>query len=139
MNYSLTPDITYTLESFVALSSKTVISYQALSFIEKINNNIQFPIKNVLDDYREEIELATVDVTLKDKDYIKYAYKPKLLAFDLYGSTELYFIILLANGICNIKEFNQKTIKLFKPDILNDLIESIYNANYMDIDTYNNS
>ena len=65
---------------------------------------------------------------MTDSEFNKYRFKPKRLAYDLYGSTELYFAILFTNGICNIKEFNRKNIKLIKKSDMILLLEAIYNA-----------
>ena len=131
------PAKTSTLEEFVSLSSKTLISYKNLSFIEKIDNEREISIWNVLSDYSQELKNICVDVELSDTDFRKYGYNPKVLAYDLYGSTELFFIILAANGICTAKEFNNKIIKLIRPKDLEEFIQMVYNANKHDIETYN--
>lgn len=136
-NNPTSPAKTSTLEEFINLSSKTSISYNNLSFIEPIDDIRNFPIWNVLSDYQEEINRVTIEVELSEKEYRKYIYNPKILAYDLYGSTELFFIILMINGICTAKEFNTQKIKLLKTNDLKEIIEMVYNANIKDIDTYN--
>src|SRR5574344_2109562 len=93
-----------TLAEFISYSNSTKISYNNLSFID-ILDDIKFPIVNIIDDYVDEIKDKSFDVTLSDKEYLKYKYRPKLLANDIYGNGEYYFIILAINGICNVKEF----------------------------------
>lgn len=131
------PAKTSTLEEFIALSSKTLISYKNLSFVERIDNEREFSIWNVLSDYDQELKNICVDVELSDIDFRRYGYNPKVLAYDLYGSTELFFIILAANGICTAKEFNNRTVKLIKPEDLEEFIQMVYNANKLDIEIYN--
>ena len=77
--------------------------------------------------------LVIEKVEMTDSEFNKYRFKPKLLAYDLYGSTELYFTILFLNGICSIKDFNRKNIRLIKKSDMILLLESIYNAeqNYL--------
>ena len=65
---------------------------------------------------------------MTDDEYHKYKFKPKLLAYDLYGSVELYFTILFLNGTCNIKDFDRRVIKLIRKSDMIALLEAIYNA-----------
>lgn len=117
----------YTVEQFIELSSNKVISYESLSLVEKIDN-ITTITYNLLNDYKEEFEELTISINMTDSEFLRYQFKPKLLAYDIYGDPELYFIILFLNNICNIKEFNNKKIKMLKKDDLVKLISAIYNA-----------
>ena len=132
------PKDTYTIEQFIEAGTGNPITYDKLSLIE-YHNDIKFPVFNVIHDYMEEMKLATVTVTLNDKEYIKYVYKPKLLAYDIYGNPELYFIILALNNMCNIKDFDLKRIKLLKTEVLEEVITFIYNAEKKTIETYNSA
>lgn len=125
-----------TLAEFISYSNSTKISYNNLSFID-ILDDIKFPIVNIIDDYVDEIKDKSFDVTLSDKEYLKYKYRPKLLANDIYGNGEYYFIILAINGICNVKEFTMKTLKLLRRDDLVDVVTRIYNAEKNNIEIYN--
>lgn len=131
------PAKTSTLEEFIALSSKTPISYKNLSFIERIDDQREFGIWNVISDYEQELKALSLDVEFSDKEYRRYIYNPKALAYDLYGSTELFFIILAINGICTAKDFNDRKIKLIKSKDLEEVIQMIYNSNKQDIEIYN--
>ena len=76
----------------------------------------------------DEIMERTVDYEFSDLEYIKYRYKPKLLAYDIYDTTELFFVILAINGMCSVKDFTKRKIKLlYKSDML-DLLNQIYSA-----------
>lgn len=123
----MNPEDTYTVEQFIRANSNVTINYEKLSLIEKINDT-QMVSYNLLNDYKKEIDSVAVTVTLSDSDYLKYALKPKLLAYDIYGSVELHFIILFLNNICNIKEFNFRKIKMLRKDDLNEILSTIYNA-----------
>lgn len=118
---------TYTVEQFIKANSNIVINYEKLSLIEKMNN-IETVTYNLLNDYIDELDSLTVNVVLTDLDYLKYAFKPKLLAYDVYGSVELYFIILFLNNICDVKDFRNRKIKMLKKDDLNAVLSAIYNA-----------
>ncbi len=132
------PAKTYTVEQFITFKSEDTASYNNLSFRDKYDNII-YPIKNIIDDYSDELKELLVEVEMNETEYLKYRYKPKLLAIDIYGNPELDFLILTMNGICNMKEFNSRKIKLIKESDLNDFITSIFNANKDDLDIYNSA
>lgn len=131
------PNKTSTIEEFITFKDDNTFSYHNMSFRDKYDN-ISYPIKNIIDDYMDELmELVVDDVELSEKEYLKYRYKPRLLANDIYSNPDLDFIILAVNGICNMKEFDSRTIKLVKLDDLTSFLTSVFNANKDDIDTYN--
>lgn len=130
------PEKSSTIAEFISFKNTDTISYNNLSFKDRYDNII-YPIKNIIDDYMDELMEMTIDVTMSDEEYLKYRYRPKLLARYLYGNAELDFLIMRINGICNMKEFNSKKIKLIKEDDLQDFLKAIFNANKNDMDIYN--
>ena len=75
--------------------------------------------ENIMIKYMPELKDLKVKVTLSNEEYSKYKYNPKLLSYDIYGTTELWFLILEANELHTISQFNSKTLYLFQTDILN--------------------
>ena len=67
-------------------------------------------------------------LVLSDKEYHKYRFKPKLLSYTIYGSSELFFVIMAVNGICDIKDFDMKKMWILTPVDLNNLLLQIYSA-----------
>lgn len=132
------PEKSYTVEQFITFKDDDTASYNNLSFRDKYDNII-YPIKNIIDDYTDELNELLVDVVMSESEFLKYRYRPKLLAFDIYGNAELDFLILAMNGICNMKEFDSKNIKLIKNKDLDSFITSIFNANKDDLDIYNSA
>ena len=130
---------TYTVEDFIELGKDIDdIQYSKFAILSKAVSGVLNPIlyaeHNVIYDYEEEFKALSLTVEMTDNEYHKYRFKPKLLAYDLYGSTELFFTILYINGMCNIKDFDRRTIKLIRKDNMIQLLEAIYNAekNYID-------
>lgn len=124
---------TYTVEDFIELGKDIDdIQYSKYAILSKPSNDIENPIiypeNNVIYDYEEEFKKLALNVEMTDSEFIKYRYKPKLLSYDLYGATELYFTILFLNGTCNIKDFDRRNIKLIKKSVMIELLEAIYNA-----------
>lgn len=130
---------TYTVEDFIELGKDMDdMTYSNFAILSKassdVSNSILYAEHNVIYDYQDEFKRLSLDVQMTDTEYNKYRLKPKLLSYDLYGSTELYFAILFANGMCNIKDFDRRNIKLIKKSDMIELLEAIYNAeqNYID-------
>ena len=125
------PEKTATIEEFIDMGDTDDITYANFSILVKCigeNSIVQYAQDNIIYDYLPELNERTVTLTMTDNEFIKYRYKPKLLAYDLYGSTEVYFVIMALNGMCNIKDFNKKKLKLlYKSDLL-ELLNEIYSA-----------
>lgn len=141
MGFGITndPNKTATIEEFISFKNDDTFSYHNMSFRDRYGN-ISYPIKNILDDYRDELmELVIDDVAMSETEYLKYRYRPRLLANDIYKNPDLDFLILYINGLCNMKEFElpNKTVKLIKMEDLTEFITAVFNANKDDIDLYN--
>ena len=105
------PAKTYKVEDFIDMQENDSFTYATMALYMQsiVDKTIVYSSDNVLYDYLEEIKSKAVDYTFSDSEYMKYKYRPKLLAYDIYGSTELYFVILAMNNTCNIKDFNKRT------------------------------
>lgn len=132
------PMYTHTLSEFILSGSNIqVISYPKLCFSEK-HNNIVFTVKNILQDYLPELKEMCITVYLSDKEQRKYKYNPKRLAADVYGYTDLYYIILMLNGMIDVREFDEiATLKMLTKSDLNYALSTIYSAESSSILSYN--
>lgn len=101
------PATTYTVDQMIALKNSDSITYKNFSILQKSlkDNSLIYSIDNVIYDYMEEINPYKKLVGFSDMEVVKYKFKPKLFAYDIYGATECYFVIMAVNGICNVKEF----------------------------------
>lgn len=99
---------TYTISQFIAEKNSNDITYSNYSIFERsiTNPDLVYAIDNIIYTYLDDLKklCKTVIVNLHEK--AKYIYKPKLLSYDIYGSTELSFVLLAVNGKCNLKEFD---------------------------------
>jgi len=123
----------YTVEDFIELGKDIDdVQYCKYSILSKATTDTKTPLlyaeHNVIYDYEYEFKKLSQDIIMTDNEFNKYIFKPKLLSYDLYGSTELYFVILYLNNMCSIKDFNRKEIKLIRKSSMIDLLEEIYNA-----------
>lgn len=126
------PATTYTINQMIALKNSDSITYKNYSILQKSlkDDNLIYSIDNVIYDYMEEINPYKKLVGFTDIEVIKYKYKPKLFAYDIYGSTECYFVIMAVNGICNVKEFEllDKTAWALAPDDMYSIMNLIGRA-----------
>lgn len=124
------PAKTYKVEDFIDMQENDSFTYATMALYMQsiVDKTIVYSSDNVLYDYLEEIKSKAVDYTFSDSEYMKYKYRPKLLAYDIYGSTELYFVILAMNNTCNIKDFNKRTIKMLYKSDMSDLLNAIVSA-----------
>ena len=120
------PEQTNSMSEFISIGKSANYTYTNFSILEKLNGQ-PFPVENVLDDYIDEILSVARVITMTDKELSKYKYRPKILSYDLYGTTELDFLILRLNGMTSPKEFTKSKVKLLSPDDLG-IINKIYRA-----------
>lgn len=132
------PLFSHTLYEFIAANRETGIpTYDKFCF-QEFRGGIRYVVKNVLDDYMRELSLLATTVYLSNDELMKYNYKPKELSADLYGTTDLYYLILKLNGICNVKEFHDiNPIKLLTVSNLNEYLTDIYSNEDENINIYN--
>lgn len=121
---------TSTLESFINYKNlDSNVYYKDLAIFEKsIDGKSVLLSYNILNDYRKEIFDFVIPITLTNEEFQKYQYQPKKLAYDLYGSTEYYYMILFINSMTNIKEFNRRRINLMRAKDMSSVLSAIYSS-----------
>lgn len=124
MGKNLKPEVTGTMKDYIGSKEYSPISYHN-SAILQLYGDISYPVYNIFMDYMDELEKISIRVRLSDDEFDKYQFRPKILAYDLYGSTELYFLLMLLNKICDEKDFNSKVITIIDPtqiSVVNDIL-----------------
>ena len=117
-----------TMQEYIELGELDTYTNYNFSILEKMDN-LEVPVSNILEhDYLDELKSISVDYTLDIEKLRKYKYRPNLLSYDLYGTPELYFVILLINDMTTKKEFDREKIKIIDKDNLFILLNAIYNA-----------
>lgn len=131
------PQNTYTIEQYINCQSDTLMCYYNSSFVDKVGN-VTYSSHNVVSDYLDELRSDNycVLVELSDEQLAKYMYRPKLLCYDIYGNTELHFIILLINDMYSCKQFNKKKLLMPTQDMMKEIANKILNSNRAAIQTY---
>ena len=103
--------------------------------ISNSNNELfVFSIRSIFDKYYELMKEKSVIIELTDEEYRTYMYKPKLLSLDLYGTTELDFLLLRLNNMVSCIYFNKQTLKELDKNIVSLLNEIMVHEhdNYID-------
>ena len=87
----------------------------------KMTHKVVVNENSIADKYANELEENKHIVELTTKEYYKYRYNPKLLSYDIYGTTELWFFILMANELYSISDFDLRKVVLFDTAIITKL------------------
>ena len=116
----------YTLSDFIREYSVEDLRVDAFHlkevfFQNEMKHKIVVNGDNIADKYSAELEENKKIVEFTTKEYYKYRYNPKLLSYDVYGTTELWFFILMANEIYTITEFDLRKVKMFDAAIISKL------------------
>lgn len=126
------PAKTYTLDQFINIKSIDTITYSNFGVLNRSIDHpeIVYTIDNLIYSYMDELKEKRKLCTFTIDQKLQYMYKPKLLAYDVYGSIETYFVILALNGMCNLKEFDLEDQKcyLLLPSDMSSLMGQIYSA-----------
>jgi hypothetical protein len=119
--------LTYTLEDFIKMQVSDQLTFRNFSTVAVVNG-VELTDKNLIEDFLPELMKDAIDVDLSRDEYIKYKYAPDLLAYDVYGSVQMDFLILYMNGIIDPKDFDFKTIKLVRSSLLKQFLNHVYGS-----------
>lgn len=133
---SMSADLAISVQDFIALRTSDEITYYNYSIVEYLDVGFDMFVTNLLYDYQDELEDIAVTVSLTPIEQAKYKYKPYLFAFDVYGSTEAKFIIMMLNNIIDPKEFDFEKVKVIR---YGDLITILNRMQAVNEDYMNNN
>ena len=133
------PEETHTIQEFIQCASKSdYLGYADLSYMEK-RDNIEYIVKNILDEYMDELNDLASEIKLSDWAVREYQYNPKKLSHKLYKTTRLWHMILRINGMGNVHDFDLENhkIKLLEPKDMTNFMSKVYNAERFSLLAYN--
>ena len=103
------------------------LTIKDLAFKEVITNSAgeMFVINmyNLYEKYYELLLEHTTIAVLSDEEYRKYRFQPKLLAHDLYGNQDLYYLLLRLNHIYSVINFDFTEVRVFNTEVISLLNE----------------
>ena len=122
MENKMTMGLDMTIKDYITQYNNEDITFSEFFlkqvFITDAGKKLLMNFENLIIKYMPELKEMKVKVTLSNEEYSRYRFNPKLLSFDIYGTTELWFLILEANELHTISQFDSKTIYLFRADII---------------------
>ena len=126
-----------TIEDFTKAYKEERISFATLHYKEvgdkTDGSKIVLLSDSILDKYNKVLDEYLVTRVLTSSEFNKYQYNPKLLSYDLYKTTELWFLLLQANQLFSVTQFHINPIKVYSGGIMR-VIESILNLDKRIID-----
>ena len=137
------PRDTHNVQEFILTKGRSnyeTISYSDLSYIYNMNG-IEYIVRNILDDYMDELLEISNEIKLDDWAVREYRYNPKKLSNRLYNTTQLWYMILKVNGLANVHEFTLENQKLLitPASVIKTFLSKVYSAERQNIQMYQNS
>ena len=133
------PRLAPTVVDFILAGKETqVVRYPHLMFQES-KDGIDYVVHSVLDDYLQDMKEKAIECTLSKAERDRYFLKPRILSSDIYGTTELYYIILRINDMWSPKQFtlDNNKLKMLTKDNMKDFLSAIMRVESKDIESYN--
>ena len=102
----------------------TIVDFTLVAAMSDGSSMTIFSDESILSKYHAELEAFKTfgDYNQREREF--YAYNPRLLAYDLYGVPELWYLILYANELNSALEFNLNRVYFYKASVLT-LLDSI--------------
>lgn len=118
----------YTLEEFIRLYETEDLKISDL-FLQDVfpadngNSNKKIILNDtaLTDKYLEELRPSVAKVSFNTQEYVKYKYNPKLLSYEVYGTTELWYLILRINELYTAADFDLRVVKMFDVSVLDKI------------------
>ena len=124
----MTTESITSIDSFIGDGLQTTISLHNLydTILVGDENNPDHIYRTPIDDFfiKHRQELRPIEQVVKISE--PFYYKPKLLSYKLYSTTELWLAILRVNNMRNVSEFCKPYIKIYNPNSLESLIRIFF-------------
>lgn len=143
VNSSSDPRNTHTVQEFILTKGKSnveVLGYSDLSYLYNMNG-IEYVVRNIVDDYIDELNELCYDLQLDDWAITEFRYNPKKLSNRLYNTTRLWYMILKVNGLANVHEFDlrNRKVTIVPANAIKVFLGKIYSTEYTNIQIYKNA
>lgn len=119
-----------TIDELISWGEDQEVSHRNLHTLLKITDEktedvIQVPLNDIMGDYRYFYSDYLIDVEMNDIEMDLYCYKPKSLSQKLYGTTELWSLLLSVNNCISKIDFNKRKIKVLNPKRIKSFINEV--------------
>lgn len=116
-----------TIDSIIKKGKQIEISHDKIhlkaSILDSDGNPLIVNFMSLLIKYIDFLQDYIVEVEMTDAEFSKYMFQPRLLSYELYGTTELWSSILAINHITHSADFKIQKLKLFKSNIFDFINE----------------
>jgi len=106
-NSSNTPDVA----EGVALSKGNPITISSLSELLSVDGVLMLAPNSAVEDYMDYIMENAVEMDLPEELW----YRPEALAESLYGTPDLFYLVMLMNGASSAADFKMAKVKVLDP------------------------
>lgn len=111
-----------TIKKFIIEYNHDPLTKDALQLknIEILNKDKKMiiPYEDIFHRYRTDLETFVEHRELTEKEKRRWFYNPKIMSYDLYNTTELWFTIIELNEIYSGTQLNMSPIKYYSPKII---------------------
>nr|DAS58635.1 MAG TPA: hypothetical protein [Caudoviricetes sp.] len=119
-----------TMEEQIEELTSEELNYRTIHNYVKIDDlvneeSLLVPHVSLINKYRHFLTPYVSEMELEGNTYQSIKYSPKLLSYILYGTTELWSCLLLLNNCKSVIDFDLKTVKIYNPDNIKDMINEI--------------
>lgn len=119
-----------TITELIEWGKNEEISYRNLhteAYINDLDNDriIKIPLNDTMSAYRYFLDPYLIEFELHDEELQLYQFKPKSLSYKLYGTTELWALLLMINNCVSKIDFNEKKIKVLDPKNIKSFINEV--------------
>lgn len=106
------------------------VSYRKLHDHAIIVNNqngdtIRVPINSIIDKYRDLLDQYVYQYTIPEEEFKMYKWNPKMLSYNLYDTTEYWYLLLAINNCVSKIDFVNNTIKIIDPKRLTEFVNEV--------------
>lgn len=121
------PNTTY-IDSYIQDGQQSVLSignfYETMLVgnADKPDHIFRIPISDFFIKYKKELEPAIRVFNVPESMF----YKPKMVSYNLYDTTELWLGLLRLNNMRNSTEFYHPIIRIYEPNQLKQLINIFF-------------
>lgn len=118
----------YTIKEFIDNYAIDDVTFNTVFLKDVFNTPNGKMIVNgssVLDRYRNELSQYKTKLKLTSEEYRKYQYNPKVLSYDIYGTTEFWFLILHANELTSVSQFDMEQPYVYTGVIANVITSAL--------------
>lgn len=121
------PNITY-IDKYITDGQQSVLSlknfYETILIgdADKPDHIFRAPLNDFFIKHRDQLSETDQWYNVPESMF----YKPKMVSYELYGTTEMWLALLRLNNMINITEFHSPMIKIYNPYSVEELISIFF-------------